>query len=32
MRKIMNLDIEVKGGIMEDECAKLLHDYFERIR
>ena len=32
MRKIMNLDIEVKGGIMEDECAKLLHDYFERLR
>ena len=32
MRKIMNYDIEVKGGIMEDECAKLLHDYFERLR
>ena len=32
MRTIMNLDIEVKGGIMEDECKKLLHDYFERIR
>ena len=32
MRKIMNLDIEVKGGIMEDECTKLLHDYFERLR
>ena len=32
MRKIMNYDIEVKGGIMEDECTKLLHDYFERLR
>ena len=32
MRKIMNLDIEVKGGIMEDECTKLLHDYFGRLR
>lgn len=32
MRKIMNLDIEVKGGIMEDECTKLLHNYFERLR
>ena len=32
MRKIMNYDMEVKGGIMEDECAKLLHDYFERLR
>ena len=32
MRRIMNLDIEVKGGIMEDECTKLLHDYFERLR
>ena len=32
MLKIMNYDIEVKGGIMEDECAKLLHDYFERLR
>ena len=32
MCKIMNLDIDVKGGIMEDECSKLLHDYFERIR
>lgn len=32
MRKIMNYDMEVKGGIMEDECANLLHNYFERLR
>ena len=32
MCKIMNLDIDVKGGIMEDECSKLLHNYFERLR
>ena len=32
MREIMNYSAEVKGGIMEDECAKLLKDYFERMR
>ena len=32
MRKIMNYDAEVKGGIMEDDCTKLLHNYFERLR
>ncbi len=32
MRKIMGYDAKVKGGIMEDACAKLLHDYFERLR
>ena len=32
MCKIMNLNIDVKGGIMEDECSKLLHNYFERLR
>lgn len=32
MREIMNYDIDVKGGILEDECSKLLHNYFERLR
>lgn len=32
MRKIMNYEAEVKGGIMEEECAKLLKDYFEKMR
>ena len=32
MRNIMGYDAEIKGGIMEDECAKLLKDYFERMR
>ena len=32
MRKTMNYEAKVKGGIMEDKCAKLLHDYFERLR
>ena len=32
MRKIMNYSAEIKGGIMEEECAKLLKDYFERMR
>ena len=32
MREIMSYNAEVNGGIMEDECAKLLKDYFERMR
>lgn len=32
MRKIMGYDITVKGGIMEEECVKLLKDYFEGMR
>lgn len=32
MRTIMGYNAEVKGGIMEDECTKLLKDYFERMR
>ncbi len=32
MRKIMEYNAEVKGGIMEEECSKLLKDYFERLR
>ena len=32
MKKIMNSNIEVKGGILEDECTKLIKNYFERIR
>ena len=32
MREIMNYSAEVKGGIMEDDCAKLLKDYFEGMR
>lgn len=32
MRKIMNIDAEVFGGIHEDKCSSLLKNYFERIR
>ena len=32
MRNIMNYDAEVKGGIMEEDCGKLLKDYFEKMR
>lgn len=32
MRIIMGYNAEVKGGIMEDECTKLLKNYFERMR
>lgn len=32
MREIMGYNIDVKGGIMEDECTNLLKDYFERMR
>ena len=32
MRKIMNYNAEVKGGILENECSELLKQYFERLR
>ncbi len=32
MRKIMDYNAEVKGGIMEEECTKILKDYFEGLR
>jgi tRNA(adenine34) deaminase len=32
MRKIMNYSADVKGGILEEECTKILKDYFEEIR
>jgi hypothetical protein len=32
MRKIMSYNAEVKGGIMEEECTKILKDYFEEMR
>ena len=32
MRKIMNYCADVKGGILEQECTKILKDYFEEIR
>lgn len=32
MRQIMGYDAIIQGGIMEDECAKLLKDYFEGMR
>lgn len=32
MRLTMGYDIDVKGGIMEDECSSLLKNYFEVIR
>lgn len=30
--KKTNWDANVKGGIMEDECNKILNEYFERLR
>lgn len=32
MREIMKMPLEVKGGIMEEKCSKILKDYFERLR
>lgn len=32
MRKIMNYGADVKGGILEEECTKILKDYFEEVR
>ena len=32
MRLIMNSSVEVKGGLMEEENAKILKEYFERVR
>ena len=32
MKTIMSSNINVKGGILEEECTKLLKEYFERLR
>ena len=32
MRNIMNYSIDVKGGIMEEECQNIIKNYFEGIR
>lgn len=32
LRKIFNSSLNVKGGIMEEECNKILNNYFERMR
>lgn len=32
MKTIMNSNINAKGGILEEECTKLLKEYFERLR
>ncbi len=32
MRIIMGYDIEVKGGILEQECSSILNNYFEGLR
>lgn len=32
MRDVMNIKMEVKGGILEDECSNLLKNYFKKIR
>ena len=32
MRKTMDYNADVKGGIMEEECTKILKDYFEGLR
>ena len=32
MRRIMNYNIDVKGGILEEECSYILKSYFEGLR
>lgn len=32
MRNIMNYNVEIKGGIMEEECSQILKDYFIKLR
>ena len=32
LRKLLNSQLNVYGGIMEDECNNLLEDYFQKIR
>ncbi len=32
MSKIMEYNLEYKGGILEEECSELLTKYFERLR
>lgn len=32
LRKLLNSQLKVYGGIMEDECNNLLEDYFTKIR
>lgn len=32
MRKIMGINIEVLGGILEDKCSDLLKNYFKELR
>ena len=32
MRSFINSSVEIKGGLMEEENAKILKEYFERVR
>ncbi|MBQ3640538.1 nucleoside deaminase [bacterium] len=32
MRSIMGIEASVRGGIMEEDCTKLLKDYFKELR
>ena len=32
LRKLLNSNLEVKGGLLEEECDKILENYFEEIR
>lgn len=32
MKKLSSSQTEVKGGIMEEECTKIIKEYFERLR
>ena len=32
LRKLHNASVKVYGGIMEDECDKILNDYFKKLR
>ena len=32
LRNLLNSSLKVKGGICEEECNKILNDYFEKMR
>lgn len=32
LRKLLNSKLQVYGGIMEEECDKILKEYFEALR
>ena len=32
LRQVMNSSLEVKGGILQDECNNIMESYFKRLR